>query len=218
MWQEKDNSLYKKFEFDNFEEAVEFINKIAEIAIALDHHPKIVNTYSTVELFLTTHSADDKVTSKDKEFASRVDELTKAEIPGKISTTRAKLYSDGGSRGNPGPSAIGYAIYDENDQPVKEEGRYIGLTTNNQAEYLGVKEGLISAKKLGVHEIQVYMDSLLVVNQMNGIYKVKNRDLWPIHETVKELAANFKKISFHHVPRELNKVADGLVNKTLDNQ
>lgn len=75
MWQEKDNSLYKKFEFKTFEEAIEFINKIADVASTLNHHPKIINDYSTVELWLSTHSQGSVVTDKDRQFAAKVDEL-----------------------------------------------------------------------------------------------------------------------------------------------
>ena len=69
---------------------------------------------------------------------------------------------------------------------------------------------------MGVKEVQVYMDSLLVVNQMKGIFKIKNRDLFPIHENIKELAKEFEKVSYSHVPREFNKLADAAVNRALD--
>lgn len=75
MWQEKNDSLYKKFEFKTFEEAIDFINKIADVASALNHHPKIVNNYSVVELWLSTHSEGGVVTDKDRQFAAKVDEL-----------------------------------------------------------------------------------------------------------------------------------------------
>ncbi len=135
------------------------------------------------------------------------------EAPDKI-----KLFADGGSRGNPGPSASGYVLLDMNDNVFVEKGEYIGITTNNQAEYQALRFGLEEAKKLGVKEVEVYLDSLLVVNQMIGKFKVKNRDLWPIHEAIKELLPSFKKVTFTHVPRELNKLADGMVNETLDAQ
>lgn len=128
----------------------------------------------------------------------------------------AKLYTDGGSRGNPGPSASGFAVLDMDDQVIAKEGVYLGVTTNNQAEYQALKLGMELAKKMGVSELYVYMDSLLVINQMKGIFKVKNRDLWPIHEAIKQLAAQFKKVQYTHVPRELNKIADGAVNEALD--
>lgn len=130
--------------------------------------------------------------------------------------TEVKLYADGGSRGNPGPSASGFAILTMEGQIVVKKGVYLGLTTNNQAEYQALKLGLEEAKKMRIQIVHVYLDSLLVVNQMLGIFKVKNRDLWPIHAAIKELAATFKQVSFMHVPRELNKIADSAVNESLD--
>lgn len=127
-----------------------------------------------------------------------------------------KVFTDGGSRGNPGPSAIGYVVLDMQDQVIETSGEYIGITTNNQAEYQGLKTGLLRAKACGASTVHVYMDSLLVVNQMKGIFKVKNRDLWPIYEAMKEQVSQFSKVTFQHVPREMNKIADAAVNKTLD--
>jgi ribonuclease HI len=127
-----------------------------------------------------------------------------------------KLYADGGSRGNPGPSASGYVLLDMDDNVIKKSGVYLGITTNNQAEYQALKFGLEEAQKLGAREVAVYMDSLLVINQMKGLFKVRNRDLWPIHEAIKDQVRLFKKVTFTHVPRELNKLADAEVNTTLD--
>lgn len=130
--------------------------------------------------------------------------------------TEVKLYTDGGSRGNPGPSALGYAIMDMDDHIVVKKGVYLGITTNNQAEYQSLKQGLEEAQKLQAREVHVYMDSLLVVKQMQGAYKVRNRDLWPIHAAIKDLVTTFSKVTFTHVPRELNKIADSAVNEALD--
>lgn len=127
-----------------------------------------------------------------------------------------KLFTDGGSRGNPGPSALGYVILNMEGVTIAEGGRYLGITTNNQAEYQAVKTGLEEAKKLGARTVGIFMDSLLVVNQMKGIFKIKNRDLWPIHEAIRELVKSFDSVSFTHIPRELNRAADAQVNKTLD--
>ena len=129
---------------------------------------------------------------------------------------KVKLFGDGGSRGNPGPSASGYVVLDMEDNVLVDKGVYLGVTTNNQAEYTALKLGLEECQKMGVKEVQVYMDSLLVVNQMKGIFKIKNRDLFPIHENIKELAKKFEKISYSHVPREFNKLADAAVNRALD--
>ena len=129
-----------------------------------------------------------------------------------------KIFTDGGSRGNPGPSASGYVIMTTEDQILEEGGEYIGVTTNNQAEYQAVKLALENARKYGQPQIDFYIDSLLVVNQMNGVFKIKNRDLWPIHQNIKELSAQFKKVTFTHVRREFNKLADAQVNQVLDSQ
>lgn len=130
--------------------------------------------------------------------------------------TRAKLYADGGSRGNPGPSASGFVVFDLSNTLVHADNKYLGITTNNQAEYHACLSGMRWCLKNGVQELDVYLDSLLVVNQMKGIFKVKNRDLWSLYETVQETAKKFRKISFTHVPRELNKLADTEVNKALN--
>lgn len=129
---------------------------------------------------------------------------------------RVILYADGGSRGNPGPSACGYVLLDENEQVLIDKGVYLGITTNNQAEYQGLKSGLEEARRMGAKEVDVRLDSLLVINQMKGVFKVKNRDLWPIHQSIKELTGTFRKVTFTHVPRELNKMADAAVNRALD--
>lgn len=126
------------------------------------------------------------------------------------------VYSDGGSRGNPGPSASGFVIYNPSEEVLDEGGSYLGITTNNQAEYQGVLMGLRRAKELGAKRVDFRADSMLIVNQMNGTYKVKNRDLWPIYERIKELITVFDKVTFTHVRREFNKRADAMVNKILD--
>lgn len=130
----------------------------------------------------------------------------------------AKLYTDGGSRGNPGDSACAYVICDLDDIVVEKSGRYLGVATNNQAEYLGFKYGLERARDLGIGKLTLFSDSQLVVNQMNGFYKVKNQELAPLNEEVKSVAAFFEKITFRYIPRELNKIADQEVNRILDQQ
>jgi len=127
-----------------------------------------------------------------------------------------KLYADGGSRGNPGPSASGYVLLTMDDVVIFEGGQYMGITTNNQAEYHALKFGLEEAKNRGSRTIHVYLDSLLVVNQMKGVYKVKNRDLLPVHQMIWTLVHQFEEVTFTHVPRELNKLADAMVNEILD--
>ncbi|HEX4662201.1 MAG TPA: reverse transcriptase-like protein [Candidatus Saccharimonadales bacterium] len=131
-------------------------------------------------------------------------------------TNKCIVYSDGGSRGNPGPSAAGFIIMNDREEVLFEGGKYLGITTNNQAEYQGVLSGLEKAREMGARQVEFRLDSLLVVNQMNGLYQIKNRDLWPIHERIKQLVASLESVRFIHVRREFNRLADGMVNKILD--
>ena len=133
-------------------------------------------------------------------------------------TEKVVVYADGGSRGNPGPSASGYVLYDEHHTMLVYRGIYLGITTNNQAEYTALKLALEEAKNLGAKDVSVFMDSMLVVNQMKGRFKVKNRDLWPIHDAIKNLSKEFRSVHFTQIPRESNRLADAAVNQALDHQ
>jgi len=128
----------------------------------------------------------------------------------------AKLFTDGGSRGNPGDSACAFVICKLDDSVVEKSGYYMGMATNNQAEYLGQIKGLERCRDLGIDKVHLHSDSQLVVNQMNGIYKVKNQELAPLNQQLKELAGSFEEVTFSYVPRELNKIADKEVNRILD--
>jgi ribonuclease HI len=225
MWQETKHGLYKQFNFDNFKQAFDFMTKVAEIAEAQNHHPRWENEWSVVQIWLITHEGNEKITDKDRQLADAIDGLvgSKQIIPQAKSTVKGsykklKLFADGGSRGNPGPSASGYVIFDENENIIVDKGVYLGVTTNNQAEYTALKLALENCIELGATEVQVFMDSLLVVNQMKGIFKVKNRDLWPIHDSIATTAKALKQITYKHVPREFNKLADAAVNRALDDE
>lgn len=123
-----------------------------------------------------------------------------------------KIFTDGGSRGNPGPSAIGVIIND------KKYSKFIGQKTNNQAEYEAIIFALEQAKKLKLQELEINLDSELVCKQLNREYKIKDKDLQPLFIKAWNLSLDFKKIIFKHIPREQNKKADKLVNKELDKQ
>lgn len=133
------------------------------------------------------------------------------------------MYADGGSRGNPGPMAAGYVLRElskdeEEGQKIFEEGVYLGIGTNNQAEYTAILLGLRKAKELGADMVDVRLDSELAVKQINGVYKVKNQELAKIYLEIYKLRAEFKATRFTHVRREFNKEADAMVNKALDEQ
>jgi ribonuclease HI len=126
------------------------------------------------------------------------------------------INTDGGSRGNPGPAAIGVVIKDEKGKVLKKEKRCIGKTTNNQAEYQAVVHALEHAKELGGTELEFFLDSELVVKQLKGEYKVKDAGIALQFLKIHNLAINFKKITYKHIRREFNSEADALVNEALD--
>jgi ribonuclease HI len=126
------------------------------------------------------------------------------------------IFTDGGARGNPGPAGIGAAIYDENKVMVAEISEYLGVTTNNQAEYKALIAAISKAKELGAKELDCYLDSELVVKQLKREYKVKNKDLAPLFLSIHNLSLNFNKISYTHIPRERNSEADRLANEAMD--
>jgi len=125
------------------------------------------------------------------------------------------INSDGGSRGNPGPAAIGVVIATPDGRHLESFGKYLGEGTNNFAEYSGVIAGLEAASKYHPNEIQFLLDSELVVKQLNGQYRVKHPDLQPLYYKVKKLTEGYD-ISFEHVLRGKNHLADTEVNKALD--
>jgi ribonuclease HI len=151
-----------------------------------------------------------------EEITDQTLKVVKANDVKTASSDTITVFSDGGSRGNPGPSAAGYVIINSKQEVIAEGGEYLGITTNNQAEYHGVRIGLEKALELKYKRVDFKIDSMLVVNQMKGFYKIKNRELFPINERIRELMKQFQKVTFTHVGREFNKLADGMVNKTLD--
>lgn len=228
MWRETKDGLHKQFAFKDFEEAWTFMCRVSAIINEHKHHPRWQNEWNVVDFWLSTHELGSTITDKDRQLAAEIDKVVdlkgkkRAEANDDKNTTgitEVQLYADGGSRGNPGPSASGFVVLDMAGNVLYEQGVLLGITTNNQAEYQALKLGLEAAfLKFRAREVHVYMDSLLVVNQMKQIFKVRNRDLWPVHDAIKQLVSRFGKVTFTHVPRELNKLADAQVNKALDAQ
>lgn len=144
------------------------------------------------------------------------------------STKTLHVFCDGGSRGNPGPAACAFIVKDLQNKILHQQGFFLGITTNNQAEYQAVIEALkwLSTIHYQLSTINFFLDSQLVVNQITGTYKIKNQDLKIKNLEIKTLIKNcsrsatklmFKIVNFEHVPRSQNFLADKLVNKTLDN-
>jgi ribonuclease HI len=126
------------------------------------------------------------------------------------------MFADGGSRGNPGPAASGAVLFDESGALLVEVGTYLGVATNNVAEWTGLVTGLEAALELGVDDLAVRLDSELVVKQISGAYRVKHEGLIPLHAKAKVLLRKFARVDVQHVRRKENAAADALVNQVLD--
>jgi ribonuclease HI len=133
-------------------------------------------------------------------------------------TAAYRLRTDGGARGNPGPAGIGVVLEAPGGDVVAELAKGIGHATNNVAEYQALLEGLALAAQHGARRLDVFSDSLLMVEQMKGRYKVKNPGLKPLFDRARELVRSFDQVTFHAVRRELNKAADALANQAMDAQ
>ncbi|MEK7578844.1 MAG: ribonuclease HI family protein [Patescibacteria group bacterium] len=128
------------------------------------------------------------------------------------------IYTDGGSRNNPGPSALGVVIADDKGNILKEYSHYLGEATNNQAEYEAVIFALQKAKQLKIKELEIRTDSELVGRQLLGKYKIKDPDLQPLFIKAWNLRLDYDKVDIKIIPREQNKQADKLVNQELDSR
>jgi len=196
------------------------------IAFSVDSHSPKVKLSSEHDTFDWVNHSNYSNKNFEKNYLDFFSKYFSKDVkPGQIdaknttaSVAKLQIFTDGGSRGNPGPSASGYVILAGNEQILETGGEYLGITTNNQAEYQAVKLALERAAKYNPQKIELFIDSELVVKQMNGQYKIKNRDLWPIHSGIKELMAEYPDVTFTHVRREFNKLADAEVNQILDEQ
>ena len=129
---------------------------------------------------------------------------------------KARLFTDGGARGNPGPAAYGFVLESEDGTVLAAEGEAIGPATNNVAEYSGLIAGLQKAVELQVPEVEVVSDSELMVKQMRGEYRVKNEALRKLYDEATALARRLGNVEYRHVKRAHNELADKLVNDALD--
>jgi ribonuclease HI len=128
----------------------------------------------------------------------------------------ATLFADGGSRGNPGPAASGAVLVAPDGSVIDEIGEYLGVATNNVAEWTALCIGLERALEHGFSTLAVRLDSELVVKQMRGEYRVKHADLQPLHRRAQGLLRRFSHVDIKHVPRKQNALADAVVNQVLD--
>lgn len=153
---------------------------------------------------------------KTSQLATRLVRRERGESGGEELSDFATVYTDGGSRGNPGPSGIGYYILAPDGRELARGGDFIGFSTSRLSEYYALKLGIEEALRLGLKRVSFMSDSLMLVNQMNGVYKVKNRDLMALYTNVLELLGKLDAYSFSHISREQNGEADREVNKAID--
>jgi ribonuclease HI len=137
-------------------------------------------------------------------------------VPVGVGVERVRVYSDGAARGNPGHSGAGAVLVQPSGQIVDRLGKYLGVKTNNYAEYMGLLLGLRRAHELGVQEIEVYADSELMIRQLGGRYQVKSQSLKPLYDEAVRLLNDFSRVKLVHVPREMNRAADEMSNRAID--
>lgn len=130
----------------------------------------------------------------------------------------ARLYADGAARGNPGPAGSGAALVAPDGTVIAEMTRFLGHATNNVAEYTALIIGLEEAARRGIEHLDIRMDSLLVVQQMKGLWRIKHPGLKPLALQAGALLAGFPSRTIEHIPRELNGIADALANRAIDQE
>ena len=204
--------------------------------LAPEGSSQLSNLYIIYELGI---KYGDKPTPKDrytaykfiKDFTNSSTKLNETSISvleieeGKITAGRATprdtanaivINVDGASRGNPGPSGIGYCIHDGTGKIIERGGEFIGFATSRLAEYHAMRKGIERATELGFKTVRFISDSLMVVNQLNGIFRVKNHDIKPVYNNIQEELNQFEAVSFTHVPRSQNAIADSEANAAID--
>lgn len=138
------------------------------------------------------------------------------DIPYQAAANGATVYVDGSSRGNPGAAGIGYYIVGPDGQIMEHGGEFIGFASSREAEYRAMKLGIERARALGLKTVRFVGDNLMVINQLNGIYEIKNNDLLPIYKDIQEMLKDFEAVAFVHVKRSQNQHADREANLAVD--
>ena len=144
------------------------------------------------------------------------EKLSATRISPRDTANSVTIMVDGASRGNPGPSGIGYCIYDQEGRILEQNGEFIGFATSRAAEYYAIRKGIDRAIELEYKTVRFISDSLMVVNQLNGIFQIKNRDVLPIYQDIQSKLSQFDAVSFTHVPRSKNVIADHEANSAID--
>jgi ribonuclease HI/ADP-ribose pyrophosphatase YjhB (NUDIX family) len=192
---------------------------VYEITVAPNEKPKLSGRYTAYK-FVKDFSSGTNNTNLSEASASVLEVEANKVISDRVSprntANSATVHVDGASRGNPGPSGIGYCIYDSSGKVLEQGGEFIGFASSRVAEYYAMKKGVERALALGLKTARFVSDSLMVVNQLNGIFSVKNKDILGIYQDIKQMLDEFDSVSFTHVPRSSNVVADNEANQAID--
>lgn len=176
---------------------------------------RILNTLAQEKSFRSAKKRLPGLTDKEIWKAISVAASMVKHFPGVKRYRNLKVYVDGSAEPNPGPSGIGVVIYDEKKKKIKEVKKYIGLATNNVAEYKALIQGLKESKKLLAQSVNVFSDSQLLINQMDGRFRINNKDLRRLFQQAKNLEGKFEKVTYCLIDRNKNKVADQLANLAI---
>lgn len=190
---------------------------VYDLTIADDAKPDPQDRYTAYKFihdFATTDIQLSETTSSVLEIENA--KLTPDHIAPRAAANSITVNTDGASRGNPGPSGIGYCIRDTEGKVIEQGGEFIGFATSRLAEYLALRRGIERALDLGYRTARFYADSLMVVNQMNGVIKVKNQDIVAVYQDIRQKLQQFEAVSFVHVPRSQNTCADKEANRAID--
>lgn len=187
---------------------------IYEVKVSREAKPEPMSRYSAYKYIkdLTGIRLD--------EASQSVFEIVEGKVAPRLSSrdtaNSAAVYVDGASRGNPGPAGIGFCIFDANGNLLERGGEFIGFATSRVAEYYAMRNGVDHAISLGLKTARFFSDSLMVVNQLNGIFTVKNQDIMPIYQDIQKKLGEFDAVSFTHLPRSNNSDADREANAAID--
>lgn len=189
---------------------------VYEIGIGGEAKPIPHDRYTAYKFIKDFATASVRLT----ETSSSVIEIEEGKVhPNRVSARAAAngitINVDGASRGNPGPSGIGYCIYD-NNHIIERGGEFIGFATSRLAEYYAMRKGIERAIEQGYKTVKFVSDSLMVVNQLSDIFKVKNHDILPVYQDIQQKLGEFEAVSFTHVPRSQNMIADAEANAAID--
>ena len=191
---------------------------IYELSIKDDAKPTPRDRYTAYKFvrdFTTANIRLDETSTSVLEIEEN--KIASARTASRSTANSITINVDGASRGNPGPSGIGYCISDLSGNVIERRGEFIGFATSRVAEYYAMKKGIERAIELGYKTVRFISDSLMVVNQLNGVFRIKNRDIIPIYRDILQKLNQFDAVSFVHAPRSQNVIADSEANTAIDN-